>query len=474
MRSKIQRPPTKTVDFNILVQEISIYFTRYPTFRRMETTADGRKIVREVPDDLKRLVKMIARGFYQHKEDAIVLDYLLRNTIMSETELHELLKFDRKLLRIILNRLQSEHFLKDRLRIVSGKDGKSIKQYYYYINYKAFVNIVKYKLHQMQKRIESQEREDSCKASYTCSNNACSRSYNELDIDKLLDLNSIDPATGDAKMICTFCGREVVERQIEQDDSRQLLIKFNQQMEPIYEILREIENYTLSHEILEPVIDNPSSEQPEASKNGMSGFGGPGVSGSITVDLSAPLLSDCEKAVKEVPSWMKNATIGASLSSPQSASSPAKDLVSKQKEMDRNAPILDGEKIKRTLMSHENKTMSHVRLLPSKGKSATSELTSSSDKRDKNSDDSETSESESDSEQRNLNSGGFQASRVDEEMMSSDEEDHVDDDEVDIVLVNGVSFRFDDVTEKEIAEMSAQEREIYAKIGQKRYSNLVD
>ena len=438
----------------------------------METTADGRKIVREVPDDLKRLVKMIARGFYQHKEDAIVLDYLLRNTIMSETELHVLLKFDRKQLRIILNRLQAEHFLKDRLRIESGKDGKAIKQSYYYINYKAFVNIVKYKLHQMQKRIESQEREDSCKASYTCSNNACSRSYNELDIDKLLDLNSIDPATGDAKMICTFCGREVIERQIEQDDSRQLLIKFNQQMEPIYEILREIENYTLSHEILEPIIDSPITEQSEGSKNGLAGYTGSGTSSSITVDLSAAVLPEAEKAIKEVPSWMKNATIGANSSSPQINSSPSKDLALKQKELDTKGPILDGEKIKKTLMSHENKTMSHVRLLPQKNKNTNSDLTEN--RRDRNSDESESSDSDSESEQRNMN-GDFHSVRADEEMVSSDDEDNInDDEEAEIVLVNGVTFLFDDITEKEIAEMSAQEREIYAKIGQKRYSNLVD
>ena len=58
-------------------------------------------------------------------------------------------------------------------RIETDKDGKAVKQLYYYMNYKAFVNVVKYKLHQIQKRIESQEREDSSKASYICSNETC-------------------------------------------------------------------------------------------------------------------------------------------------------------------------------------------------------------------------------------------------------------------------------------------------------------
>lgn len=53
---------------------------------------------------------------------------------------------------------------------------------------------------------------------------------------------------------CTFC-REVVEEDqsaLPKKDSRLLLAKFNEQLEPLYILLREVEGIRLSPEILEP------------------------------------------------------------------------------------------------------------------------------------------------------------------------------------------------------------------------------
>ena len=41
----------------------------------------------------------------------------------------------------------------------SSLEGEKVKMvHYYYINYKQFVNVVKYKLDQMRKKIEAEER----------------------------------------------------------------------------------------------------------------------------------------------------------------------------------------------------------------------------------------------------------------------------------------------------------------------------
>ena len=67
----------------------------------------------------------------------------------------------------------------------------------------------------------------------------------------------------------------------------------------------------------------------------------------------------------------------------------------------------------------------------------------------------------------------------DEIMTSEDENDKADDDndeedEIDIVTVNGVDVAFNDVTEEQIAQMTAQEKEVFAKVGQKRFSAFAD
>lgn len=71
--------------------------------------------------------------------------------------------------------------------------------------------------------------------------------YHSLQADQLFDMN-----TGEFK--CTFC-REVVEEDqsaLPKKDSRLLLAKFNEQLEPLYILLREVEGIKLAPEILEP------------------------------------------------------------------------------------------------------------------------------------------------------------------------------------------------------------------------------
>lgn len=53
---------------------------------------------------------------------------------------------------------------------------------------------------------------------------------------------------------CTFCQTEVEEDEsaVPKKDARTLVARFNEQIEPIYVLLRETEDVNLSHELLEP------------------------------------------------------------------------------------------------------------------------------------------------------------------------------------------------------------------------------
>lgn len=53
---------------------------------------------------------------------------------------------------------------------------------------------------------------------------------------------------------CTFCNYIVEEDQsaLPKKDSRLLLAKFNEQLEPLYILLREVEGIKLAPELLEP------------------------------------------------------------------------------------------------------------------------------------------------------------------------------------------------------------------------------
>lgn len=212
----------------------------------MSSTAgksDG-ELLTEIPDELKKLAKYVMRGFYP-VEHVLIVDLLVRNVIMKDDDLAELLKFDKKQLRIMLNKLKNDKLLKSTLRVETQADGKTNRHNYYFINYKVFVNVVKYKLDKMRQKIESRERESTSKALYRCVN--CDKQYNEYDTGDLMDF-----MTGEMK--CTLCGAEVEEDETaapEKDTYMQIAL-FNEQMRPLFDLLKEVEHIKLSPEVLEP------------------------------------------------------------------------------------------------------------------------------------------------------------------------------------------------------------------------------
>jgi len=137
----------------------------------------------EVPSSLKNLARLVARGFYSI-EDALIIDVLVRNPCMKEDDISELLKFERKMLRARIATLRNDKFLQVRLKMETV-DNKTQKVNYYYINYKTFVNVVKYKLDHMRKRMETEERDATSLASFKCPN--CHKTFTDLEADQLYD-----------------------------------------------------------------------------------------------------------------------------------------------------------------------------------------------------------------------------------------------------------------------------------------------
>lgn len=202
------------------------------------------RLVTEVPSSLKQLARLVVRGFYC-LEDALIVDMLVRNPCMKEDDICELLKFERKMLRARISTLKNDKFIQVRLRMETGLDGKAQKVNYYFINYKSFVNVVKYKLDLMRKRLETEERDATSRASFKCPN--CLKTFTDLEADQLFDYMT-------SEFRCTYC-REVVEEDqsaMPKKDSRLLLAKFNEQLEPLYILLREVEGIKLAPEVLEP------------------------------------------------------------------------------------------------------------------------------------------------------------------------------------------------------------------------------
>ena len=414
------------------------------------------RLVTEVPSSLKQLARLVVRGFYTI-EDALIVDMLVRNPCMKEDDICELLKFERKMLRARISTLRNDKFIQVRLKMETGSDGKAQKVNYYFINYKTFVNVVKYKLDLMRKRMETEERDATSRASFKCTN--CLKTFTDLEADQLFDMT-----TGEFR--CTYC-REVVEEDqsaLPKKDSRLLLAKFNEQLEPLYILLREVEGIKLAPEILEPEpVDINTIKGIDTRKS--SGLRAPGEqwSGEATrsagfmvedtrVDVTIGDESADDNAAnrrKERPIWMMESTIINS-DSQNDGVNTQENILDKAAATATNVTITNhkqGEDIMSVLLAHEKKG----------GTNASAAIKSVLPQES-----SDSSDNEEVAEMQTIDTG---------EVETMDSED---DDLVPTVTVAGKTVAIADVNDTLIAEMTPVEKEAYIQAYQEYYSHMYD
>lgn len=412
------------------------------------------RLVTEVPSSLKQLARLVVRGFYTI-EDALIVDMLVRNPCMKEDDICELLKFERKMLRARISTLKNDKFIQVRLKMETGLDGKAQKVNYYFINYKTFVNVVKYKLDLMRKRMETEERDATSRASFKCP--SCKKTFTDLEADQLYDMMT-------QEFRCTFCSQVVEEDQsaLPKKDSRLLLAKYNEQLEPLYILLREVEGIKLAPEILEPepvdintirgltnkqVGVRPPGEQwsGEATRNqGM-------LVEETRVDISIgdnDNANDATSARKERPVWMMESTIHNEQSDSVHSTDAALDKVASTAA---NKAAGKNDDIMSVLLAHEKQNTGNTTTNAVKGIE-------------------HDSSDSSDNESKDPYKLKDQMAAVAE--MESDDSDS--DENVPTVLVNGKSVPITDVDDDVIAQMTPTEKDTYIQIYQEYYSHIYD
>lgn len=398
------------------------------------------RLVTEVPSSLKQLARLVVRGFYSI-EDALIIDMLVRNPCMKEDDICELLKFERKMLRARIAILKNDKFIQVRLRMETGTDGKAQKVNYYFINYKTFVNVVKYKLDLMRKRLETEERDATSRASFKCP--GCLKTFTDLEADQLFDFVT-------SEFRCTYC-REVVEEDqsaLPKKDSRLLLAKFNEQLEPLYILLREVEGIKLAPEVLEPepvdintirgidkkIANLEQTWSGEASRN--TGFLVEETRVDVTIGDDG--VNNAAVNRKEQPIWMMESTVLTN-NDTQSDSKAAESILEVAAESSATGKTDD---IMSVLLAHEKRATNNaaVKGLPNDTDSSSDEMT-------------EIKENEV------------------EEVETMDSEDD-DDSNIPTVIVGNRTYNITDINDTIIAEMTQAEKEVYVQVFQDYYSHM--
>ncbi|XP_034824186.1 general transcription factor IIE subunit 1 isoform X2 [Maniola hyperantus] len=378
---------------------------------------------------------------------------------MKEDDICELLKFERKMLRARIATLKNDKFIQVRLKMETGADGKAQKVNYYFINYKTFVNVVKYKLDLMRKRMETEERDATSRASFKCP--ACGKTFTDLEADQLYDMMT-------QEFRCTFCSQVVEEDQsaLPKKDSRLLLAKFNEQLETLYILLREVEGIKLAPEILEPepvdintirgltskqLANRPSGEQWSGEATRSQGLAVEETRVDVTIG-DADHATDAAATRKERPVWMVESTIvtndqGDSAQSTDAALEKAASNAASSKAAgkDKNDDIMS------VLLAHEKQNTGNTAANALKG--AEPESSDSSDNESKD------------------------PYKLKDELAAVAEmesEESESEDNAPTVLVNGKPVSLTSVDDDVIARMSPSEKETYIQVYQEYYSHMYD
>jgi len=422
-------------------------------------------MVTVIPDELKKLARLVVRGFY-NKEDILMIDMLVRHHCMREEDMANLLKFDKKLIRARIAGLKKDKLIQEKPRMETRSDDptKVEKMNCYFINYKIFVNVVKYKLNHMLKKLEMSERDAASRSSFKCKN--CMKTYTDLEVIELID----NYTTGDMK--CNHCGSVVEEDESAgpQSDSRQALAKFNKQMEILFKFLQAVEHIKLDPSVLDPEpveiadekdgkikVQAVSKGMPEGAvwsgeKNRGGGFGGG--EQDITIDFGDKANKE-KDVLKDVPVWITQSTVEG-VEGLQSfggeGSGFTADIMDDHSKDATNKDDDDDDEITKLLLQHEKKNSDSAK--------AAGGLTQGN-------------ESDTDSSDDMEEIGGFgnttKPDKVD--AMSSDDDAE---DGIPTVKVGNEEITLTDVNEDIINQMTAEEKDIYTQKFQDYYAFMND
>jgi len=430
-------------------------------------------LLTEIPSSLKQLARLVVRGFYDI-EYSLIVDMLVRYPCMREDDLSELLKFDKKVLRAKLATLKSDKFVQVKLKIETGDDGKACKVHCYFINYKIFVNIVKYKLDHMRKKMETEERDATSRSSFRCTN--CDKQFTDLEADMLFDF-----ATQEFK--CTYCASTVEEDEsaMPKKDSRLLLAKFNDQMERLYELLRIVEDIRLAPEVLEPdpvdIMSNNTMGERRTNNGPLSGDMNDGKwsgestrGGGFTMDEQQVNITfgedkQKEKVKKEVPTWITESTVTDESRDAVASMGPSMGLVEEENNLDQ-AP---DDEITSLLLRHEK---------TNKEKGASGVVIPGDDSDSDNRSDDSDMEQGPDTVDRDaailaaeFASNDFKEEEEDVGVMDDDSDG---DDDIPTINVGGEEYDITDVTPEVIAKMTTEEMEKYNQLYQDFYKDMYE
>ncbi|KAI9445407.1 TFIIE alpha subunit-domain-containing protein [Lactarius indigo] len=201
------------------------------------------------------LVQHVTRAFYDPRF-IVVMDQLARHQVLKDDDLAGRVGLQVKELNKLMATLEKDGLIQAH-RQNELKEGaqRSVGRQYFYVDYKRFCNVVKWRVAEMHRVIDTGLRNQLDNKGYICP--LCSRSYTPLDADKIADYSR-------GVFICEDCKTELVDNENAENvrGSQDRMQRFNYQMRFIREGLRKSEEMVMPHTLRWTLLPKKLAESP--------------------------------------------------------------------------------------------------------------------------------------------------------------------------------------------------------------------
>ncbi|KAI9027951.1 hypothetical protein DFJ74DRAFT_661270 [Hyaloraphidium curvatum] len=251
-------------------------------------------------DHLRTLVGRVGRAYYDAKH-VVVLDYLTRFPYVRDDELLSYLKWQHKEVLVVLTKLKKDRLVKTQLVPDERPDGKKYQRPLHYIDYRDFVNAVKWRIYKNENAITRQIKQADQAHNYVCT--MCGTEYDIFEAAKYKFFceNDMEPLVESS---------ETAGNQI----SNETLKRFLEQHRIIRDLLKEMDGKKIPKPDFEELLKRTTVKTENA--NDIPAPAGPSAT-SVSVPGQAsetkPLVAEIKPPVKTVsnamPIWFSTSTV---------------------------------------------------------------------------------------------------------------------------------------------------------------------
>ncbi|KAI0003628.1 hypothetical protein F4779DRAFT_601240 [Xylariaceae sp. FL0662B] len=280
-------------------------------------------------DLAQTLVRSVARAFYTSDADdqrfVLVIDALVLHSALRDDDLGHLIRLNVKDTHKLCGKLRDERFLiiHQRQELKEGQQKPSSRTYYY-IDYRQAVDAIKWRVYQLDKRVQGNAVPAQEKKEYFCTH--CKAEWTQMEV-----LDNMDPIHG---FKCHRCGSILNFDPDRQAGGHEQSTRLNNQLRFITDLLPKLDAVTIPNVDFDtalaaarPVVHDPTHQVKQshavesitkpAAVRGMANTGPTSIAISIT-DSEGPTEAEKEAerarkaksaAANELPEWHQHSTI---------------------------------------------------------------------------------------------------------------------------------------------------------------------